>query len=87
MSEVDPSLRVEMSCTMYNHSITRYQGLIFDGAWAVFRFLQIRDVDSVFIDQETRLDYAKYRFPRNRKGFVCHLVNLVRDSKIAERAR
>lgn len=46
----------------------------------MLRFVQVPDVDSIFRDGKTRLDFARYRLPQDRNGFLSHLVNLVSDT-------
>jgi hypothetical protein len=84
--DTDPAVRLEMACEMYLRSITSYQALITDGAVAVLRFSKAPDADSIFIDGKSRLDFARYRFPEDRNGFVCHLVNLVSSIQLIEDA-
>jgi hypothetical protein len=76
-NDVDAAVRLEMTCTMHVQSMTRCQALYMDGVTAILRFVQTPDVDSIFRDAKTRIDYAHYNLPKDRNGFVCHLVNLV----------
>jgi hypothetical protein len=78
-SDADPALRLEMACNMEHHSLTHYQGLIIDGLKATLRFVQVPGIDSISADRKSRVDFARYRFPRDRNGFICHMVNLVSD--------
>jgi hypothetical protein len=82
-SDIDPGVRLEMACIMLKRSMTRYQALYIDGTYAFLRFVQVPDVDLIFRNNKSRIDSARYGFPEDRNGFVCHLVNLVRK-KLAQ---
>lgn len=77
MDDVDPPLKLEMTCRMYQQSLNRYQALYIHCPFAVLRFIEVPDVNSIFLNQKARVGIASYTFPRDRNGFVCHLINLV----------
>ena len=81
-SDADPPVRLEMACRMHLRSTTRYQALYIDGITAALRFVQVPDVESIFRDRQSHIGFAQYTFPKDRNGFVCHLINLVRVMRL-----
>lgn len=77
VEEFDPALRIEMTCRMYQHSLLQYQALYIDGGYAYLRFIQVPDINSTFRNNKSRIAFASYSLPRDRDGFVRHLVQLV----------
>lgn len=62
---------------MYMKNLQELQGLFIDDRMAILRFVTVEPSATSLDEGKSKIGTARYPLPRDRNGFVAHMVDLV----------